>query len=77
VREAVSAQTRTLNAQRSPHVAEGSPRCWTMCILAQCLTLCRSLAILRARIKDREARQVVFNSFCSDQRTRLGRLLQK
>ncbi len=67
MREAVSALTRTLNAQRSHHVAE-SPRC---------STLCRSLTILRARIKDREARQVVFNSFCSDQRTRLGRLLQK
>lgn len=39
--------------------------------------LCRSLAALRIRIKEREARQAVFNSFCSDQRTRLGRLLQK
>ena len=37
----------------------------------------RTLAALRLRIKEREARQAVFNSFCSDQRTRLGRLLQK
>jgi hypothetical protein len=32
---------------------------------------------LRARIRGREVRQAVFNSLCSDQRSRLGRLLQK
>jgi hypothetical protein len=35
------------------------------------------LATLRMRIRDRESRQALFDSLCADQRTRIGRLLQR